>query len=62
MTKTRLQVLALALTLTAVGSAAGVAAVTRDSDAAARAEIAGYTQWARMTSRPVPVEFASVGG
>jgi len=59
MTKTRLQVFALAAVLSAVGTVSGVA---RGAGGTALADIAGYREWTRVTEAPLPVELPSPTG
>ena len=55
MTKTRLQVFALAFALSAVGSVAGLARVSGDAPDATLLDLADYRQWTRATKAPMPV-------
>jgi hypothetical protein len=64
MTKARLQVFVLAASVAALGVASAVA---RGGDGGTAPdttlEVVGrYRQWGRVTTAPVPVEFASVAG
>ena len=55
MSKTHLQVFALAFALSAVGSVSGVAHVSGDASDATLQELDGYRQWTRATKAPMPV-------
>jgi len=59
MTKTRLQVFALAAVLCAVGTVSGVARGAADTTLA---DIAGYREWTRVTEAPTPVDLPSPTG
>ena len=62
MTKTHLQVFALAFALSAVGSVSGLARVSGDAADATLQELVGYRQWTRATKAPMPVESPSPFG
>jgi len=62
MTKTHLQVFALAVALSAVGSVSGLAHVSGDAADTALRDLAGYKQWTRVTKAPMPVENPSPAG
>ena len=63
MKRTHLQVLALAVVLSAVGAAASIARADDDAADTTLREIAGYRQWTRVTKEPLPVEdFTAFGG
>ncbi|HYY42370.1 MAG TPA: hypothetical protein VE775_06515 [Pyrinomonadaceae bacterium] len=60
MTKTHLQVVALAAVLSALGALSGVAHA--DGPDTTLKEIAGYKQWTRMQDKPLQVLDPSVMG
>lgn len=60
MTKTGLQLFALALS--AVGAASGLARGPRDAADTRLADLAGYRRWSRVAPEPVPVENPSPAG
>ena len=62
MTKTRLQIFALALALSAVGSVSGLARVSGDAPDATLLDLADYRQWTRATKALVLIEYPSPGG
>ena len=59
MTKTHLQVFALAVALSAVGAVSGLARETTDTTLA---DLAGYRQWRRVNVAPMLVETPSPAG
>jgi hypothetical protein len=62
MTKLHVQTFALALMLVVVGAAAGGARADGDAADTTLNDIAAYKQWARVTDKPLTVEFPSAGG
>jgi len=60
MQRTPLKLLAVAAALSFVGAALGNS--RGDSREQALAEVRGYKDWARVTLKPVPVDFPSAGG
>jgi hypothetical protein len=62
MTKTHLQVLALAAVLGMVGVVSVVARADSETTAATLKEITNYRQWTRVPGQPLPIEFPSAGG
>ena len=63
MKRTHLQVLALAVVLSTIGTASSIARADGDAADTTLKEIAGYRQWTRVNDAPLPVEdFSSFGG
>lgn len=62
MTKTHLQVLALAVVLSTVGVVSVVARADSEATAATLKEIANYRQWTRVTEQPLPIANPSALG
>ena len=64
MSKTPLQIFALASVLSFVGAVAAHKSSDKPSDKKVLEEIAGYRDWTRVTAEPlrVPLDAASVGG